>query len=54
MKKIIYNYPKSSFLSTEKDTSIIVNMMMKNDRLKKMLYYTKSGLYIFAVIPYNI
>lgn len=40
MKKEIYSYPKSSFLSTEKDTSIIVNMMMKNDRLKKMLYYT--------------
>ena len=40
MKKEVYSYPKSSFLSTEKDTSIIVNMMMKNDRLKKMLYYT--------------
>lgn len=40
MKKEIYSYPKSSFLSTEKDTGIIVNMMMKNDRLKKMLYYT--------------
>ena len=40
MKKIIYNYPKSSFLSTEKDMSMIVDMMLKNDRLKKMLYYT--------------
>lgn len=40
MRKEIYSYPKSSFLSTEKDTGIIVNMMMKNDRLKKMLYYT--------------
>lgn len=40
MKKIIYNYPKSSFLSAEKDMSIIVNMIMKNDRLKKLLYYT--------------
>jgi hypothetical protein len=35
-----YTYPKSSFLSAEKDMSIIVNMIMKNDRLKKMLYYT--------------
>ena len=35
-----YNYPKSAFLSTEKDMGIIVNMIMKNDRLKKMLYHT--------------
>ena len=40
MKKEIYSYPKSSFLSTEKDMSIIVNMIMKNERLKKMLHYT--------------
>lgn len=40
MKKEVYTYPKSSFLSTEKDMGIIVNMVMKNDRLKKMLYYT--------------
>lgn len=35
-----YTYPKSAFLSTEKDMNIIVNMIMKNDRLKKMLHYT--------------
>ena len=40
MKKIVYSYPKSSFLSTEKDMSIIVNTMLKNNRLKKMLHYT--------------
>lgn len=40
MKKVIYTYPKSSFLSTEKDMSIIVDMMLKNENLKKMLYYT--------------
>lgn len=40
MKKIIYSYPKSSFLSAEKDMSIIVNTMLKNERLKKMLHYT--------------
>lgn len=39
MKKEVYSYPKSSFLSAEKDMSIIVNMIMKNDRLKKMLHY---------------
>ena len=40
MKKEVYSYPKSSFLSAEKDMGIIVNMVMKNERLKKMLYYT--------------
>ena len=42
MKKEVYTYPKSAFLSTEKDMNIIVNMIMKNDRLKKMLYYTSK------------
>ena len=40
MKKDVYTYPKSSFLSTEKDMNLIVSMMMKNSRLKKMLHYT--------------
>ena len=40
MKSQNYIYPKSSFLSAEKDMNIIVDRMMKNDRLKKMLYYT--------------
>ena len=40
MKRITYSYPKSSFLSVEKDMSIIVDTILKNSRLKKMLYYT--------------
>ena len=40
MKVQSYTYPKSSFLSTEKDMSIIVDHILKNDRLKKMLHYT--------------
>jgi hypothetical protein len=40
MKIQNYTYPKSSFLSLEKDMNIIVDCIMKNDRLKKMLYYT--------------
>ena len=40
MKVQSYTYPKSSFLSAEKDMNIIVDRIMKNDRLKKMLYYT--------------
>jgi hypothetical protein len=31
--------PKSSFLSMEKDMHLITNMMLRNPRLKKLLYY---------------
>ena len=34
------NIPKSSFLSIEKDLEIIVNHLCKNERLKRLLYYT--------------
>ena len=40
MKNIIYSYPQSSFLSLEKDMGLIVDMLMKNNNLKKLLYYT--------------
>lgn len=37
--------PKSSFLSTEKDMELIVNKMIKDERLKRLLYYnTKDAL----------
>jgi len=45
MKIESYSYPHSSFLSTEKDMNIIVNHFLKNERLKKLLYYnTKDCL----------
>ena len=34
--------PISSFLSIEKDLNLIVDMMFKNPRLKKLLYYTSK------------
>lgn len=40
MKIETYSYPQSSFLSVEKDLSIITNYLLKNERLKKLLYYT--------------
>ena len=40
MKLVNYQFPKSSFLSIDKDMSIIVDNIIKNDRLKKLLYYT--------------
>ena len=40
MKIENYITPKSAFLSVEKDMNILVDLILKNDRLKKMLYYT--------------
>lgn len=40
MKIQTYTYPKSSFLSLEKDMSIITSTIIKNDRLQKLLHYT--------------
>lgn len=40
MKAKGYEYPHSSFLSVEKDLDLISSGMMKNQRLKKLLYYT--------------
>lgn len=40
MKKLTYQYPQSSFLSIEKDMGIIIDQMLKNNRLKRLLYYT--------------
>ena len=39
MKIESYTFPKSSFLSVEKDMGILVNLFLKNDRLTKLLYY---------------
>lgn len=42
MKTVIYSYPKSSFLSLEKDLDLIVGMVMKNNNLKRLLYYNSK------------
>lgn len=34
--------PVSSFLSVDKDTDLIISKMLKNDRLKRLLYYPKK------------
>lgn len=39
MKQVHYFPPKSSFFSMEKDLQKIVNKMLSNDTLKKLLYY---------------
>ena len=40
MKVQTYKYPHSSFLSPEKDMNIIVDHIVKNNNLKKLLYHT--------------
>lgn len=42
MKIVNYEFPKSSFLSIQKDLEIVTNKIMKNERLKKLLYYTTN------------
>lgn len=42
MKLETYEFPHSSFLSVEKDMDIITASIIKNERLKKLLYYTTS------------
>lgn len=43
MKIKKYRYPKSSFLSIDKDLSILLDLILSNDRLKKLLYYTDDN-----------
>ena len=40
MKIVNYQFPKSSFLSVEKDLEIITNKIFKNTRLQRLLHYT--------------
>lgn len=40
MKLETYKYPHSSFLAMEKDMALIVDKILKNDVLKKLLFYT--------------
>lgn len=40
MKIVNYENPHSSFLSVDKDMEIITNKILKNERLKRLLYYT--------------
>lgn len=42
MKVENYTFPKSSFLSIDKDFSLIVDKILSNNRLKKLLYYNSK------------
>lgn len=43
MKIQNYNFPKSSFLSLNKDLDLIIKRLLKNERIQKLLYYTTSN-----------
>ena len=56
MKIEKYKFPHSSFLSVEKDTEIIVSQFLKNNNLKKNIFYILK-IYIkkyFYNIDHNI
>lgn len=40
MKKNQYEYPKSSFLGMAKDTALIMEKILSNKKLLKLIYYT--------------
>lgn len=40
MKKNTYEYPKSSFLGMAKDTSLIMEKILSNKKVLRLLYYT--------------
>lgn len=40
MKIVNYHFPKSSFLAMDKDLSIVIDAILKNKNLKKLLHYT--------------
>lgn len=40
MKKNLYEFPKSSFLGMAKDTALIMDKVLSNKTLLKLLYYT--------------
>lgn len=42
MKKNFYEFPKSSFLSMAKDTSSIMEKILGNKKVLKLLYYTSA------------
>jgi hypothetical protein len=43
MRKNGYEFPKSSFLSLAKDTSLIVNKILSNKNILKLLYYNDNN-----------
>lgn len=42
MRKDQYKYPKSSFLGMQKDTALIIDKILNNKNVLKLLYYTSS------------
>ena len=53
MKVETYTFPKSSFLSVEKDMELLVNLFLKNDRLKKLIYYDTPNALQQPNVPQN-
>jgi len=53
MKIESYHPPKSSFLSINKDMRLLVDKILSNDRLCKLLYYTTKDALEKPKVPDN-
>lgn len=53
MKIESYSFPRSSFLAVEKDLNILINLFLKNERLKKLLYYDIPDALQQPNVPFN-
>lgn len=51
MKIETYSFPKSSFLAMDKDMELLVNLFLKNDRLKKLIYYDVPNALEKPIVP---
>ena len=51
MKANTYEYPKSSFLGLAKDTALIVDKIIKNQNVLKLMYYNKPNVLVDPSVP---
>ena len=52
MKANTYEYPKSSFLGLAKDTALIVDKIIKNQNVLKLMYYNKPNVLVDPSVPF--
>lgn len=51
MKVNTYEYPKSSFLGLAKDTAILMDKILSNQNVLKLMYYNRPDVMINPAVP---
>ena len=51
MKANTYEYPKSSFLGLAKDTALLMNKILNNQTVLKLMYYNRPDVLVNRQIP---